>query len=38
MFWTSDISELIKLNFTLDNNMTDEDKLNTLTRYFKEYQ
>jgi len=32
MFWTSDISELIKLNFTLDNNMTDEDKLNTLMR------
>jgi predicted Holliday junction resolvase-like endonuclease len=32
MFWTSDISELIKLNFTLNNNMTDEEKLNTLMR------
>ena len=32
MFWTSDISELIKLQFSFNNNMTDEEKLNTLMR------
>jgi len=32
MFWTSDIGELIKLHFTFNNNMTNEDKLNTLMR------
>lgn len=32
MFWTSDISQLIKPHFSINNNMTDEEKINTLMR------
>lgn len=33
MFWTSDIKELFKENLILNNNMTDDEKLNTVMRF-----
>jgi len=32
MFWTSDITKLIKPDLTFNNNLTDEEKINTLMR------